>query len=152
VVLAGRTAVAPLVERLVNALTKAYAEKSVRVERQIAADVVVRCDERDLMEMLGNLLENAFKYCNCQVAVTARRGERVCLTIDDDGPGVAPELRRDVLARGARADTLQPGHGIGLAVVAELALSYGGSLVIEAAPLGGARLMLEMPGADSSAT
>jgi two-component system sensor histidine kinase PhoQ len=147
VVLAGRTPLAPVVTRLINALRTAYADKPVQVEVHVAAELVVRCDERDLMEMLGNLLENAFKYCAGRILVAANGSESVHLTIDDDGPGVPSELRRDVLARGARADTAQPGQGIGLAVVAELAASYRGSFSIEAAPMGGARAVLDLPAA-----
>ncbi len=147
VVLAGRAELASVVARLRNALRTAYAQKDVDIELRIAPDLMVRCDERDLMEMLGNLLENAFKYCARRVLVEASGGAMVRLTIDDDGPGVPSELRRDVLARGARADTAQPGQGIGLAVVAELAASYGGSVTLEAAPLGGARAVLDLPGA-----
>jgi two-component system, OmpR family, sensor histidine kinase PhoQ len=147
VMLAGRTALAPVLERLIKALGTAYTDKAVVVEQRIAADLLVRCDERDLMEMLGNLLENAFKYCRNRIVVDAEGGAMVRLTIDDDGPGVPPDLRLPVLARGARADTVQPGQGIGLAVVAELAASYRGTLAIDAAPLGGARAILELPGA-----
>ncbi len=62
----------------------------------------------------------------------------VRLTIDDDGPGVPEHQRVQVLARGARGDTAEAGHGIGLAVVAELVSSYRGGLTIEESPLGGA--------------
>ena len=147
VVLAGRTAPANVAQRLVKALQTAYMTKNVTVELAIPAELLVRCDERDLMEMLGNLLENAFKYCTSQIAVAADSGATVRLTIDDDGLGVPVELRLQLLARGARGDTVEPGHGIGLAVVAELASSYGGALSIETSPLGGARVILELPGA-----
>jgi len=147
VVLAGRTAPANVAQRLVKALQTAYMTKNVTVELAIPAELLVRCDERDLMEMLGNLLENAFKYCTSQIAVAAESGATVRLTIDDDGLGVPVELRLQLLARGARGDTVEPGHGIGLAVVAELASSYGGALSIETSPLGGARVILELPGA-----
>jgi two-component system sensor histidine kinase PhoQ len=155
VVLAGRSPLAPVVDRLIKALRTAYADRDVVVEQRVPADIVVRCDERDLMEMLGNLLENAFKYCKGRIEIEAQGGAQsgatVRLTIDDDGPGVPADLRVPVLARGARADTVQPGQGIGLAVVTELASSYRGSFAIEAAPLGGARAVLELPSAPTVA-
>ena len=148
VVLAGRCAPAPIAERLIKALQTAYIGKNVVVEQHIAQDVFVRCDERDLMEMLGNLIENAFKYCNSKITIAAESaGGIIRLLIDDDGPGVPPEHRVQVLERGARGDTVQAGHGIGLAVVVELASSYRGALAIEASPLGGARVVLDLPGA-----
>ena len=146
VVLAGWTAPAPLAERLIKALRTAYIAKDVAAEQHIPAELVLRCDERDLMEMLGNLLENAFKYCRSKVVIGAEGGAIVRVTIDDDGPGVPPHQRVQVLARGARGDTVEAGHGIGLAVVAELAASYRGGLTIEESPLGGARVVLELPG------
>ncbi len=146
VILAGRIAVAPVARRLIKALQTAYRGKGIVVEERIADDVFVRCDERDLMEMLGNLIENAFKYCHSRIAINAESGAAmVRFVIDDDGPGVAVEQRVQVLARGARGDTGQAGHGIGLAVVVELASSYRGALAIEESPWGGARVVFELP-------
>jgi len=147
VVLAGRTAPAAIAERLVKALRTAYIAKNVAVEQRIPADLLVRCDERDLMEMLGNLLENAFKYCDSKIVIDAQSGVLVRLTIDDDGPGVPASQRVQMLERGARGDTVHAGQGIGLAVVAELASTYRGALALDASPLGGARVILDLPGA-----
>ncbi len=150
VVLAGRAGPANVVLRLIAALRKAYATKQITVEQHIAPDLHARCDERDLMEMLGNVLENAFKYCASRVEVGAAPsadGAMVRITIDDDGPGVPAHQRVQVLARGARGDTAADGHGIGLAATAELAASYGGALAIEASGLGGARIVLDLPAA-----
>lgn len=146
VALAGRTLLGPVVERLSKALGTAYGSKRVAFGADVAPDLKVRCDERDLMEMLGNLLDNAFKYCTRQVALGATRNAgAVRVVIDDDGPGVPAALRNNILARGARGDTVQPGQGIGLAVVTELVASYGGGLTIDSAPLGGARVILDLP-------
>ena len=113
VVLAGWTAPAPVADRLIKALRTAYVAKSVTAEQHIPAELVLRCDERDLMEMLGNLLENAFKYCRSKVVIGAEGGAIARLMIDDDGPGVPAHQRVQVLARGARGDTVEAGHGIG---------------------------------------
>jgi two-component system sensor histidine kinase PhoQ len=104
----------------------------------------VRGDERDLMEMLGNLLDNAFKYTSSCVRITATHDSVVRITIDDDGPGIAPEFRQKVLNRGTRADQVQSGQGIGLSVVAELVALYSGELEIGVSPLGGARIRLTL--------
>ncbi len=150
VVFAGRTALAPIVDRLVKALRTAYDAKAIVVERHVSPECLVRCDERDVMEMLGNLLENAFKYCRSKIAISTEAGELVRLLIDDDGPGVAEAQRVEVLARGARGDTVQAGHGIGLAVAAELASTYRGALAIDVSPWGGARIVLDLPRATAS--
>jgi two-component system sensor histidine kinase PhoQ len=137
--------VANMVERLVRALRTAYSERGIEVVQNIPAELNVRGDERDLMEMLGNLLDNAFKYTHSSVTIGAERDDVVCIVIDDDGPGIEPELRQQVLNRGTRADQVQSGQGIGLSVVAELVALYRGKLEITASPQGGARIRLELP-------
>lgn len=142
-----------LVGRLLRALHTAYQERGIVVDNSVAAGLTVRGDERDLMEMLGNLLENAFKYTASRVAISgealpAAEGSvpaRIRLTIDDDGPGIDAALREQVLNRGTRADEIQPGQGIGLAMVHELVGAYSGSLQIGDSAWGGASIRMELP-------
>ena len=138
--------VAAQVERLLRALATAYRERNVRVSTDLPDPCQVRGDERDIMEMLGNVLENAFKYTRNRVQVSARVDGGLTLVVEDDGPGIPAEVRRAVLDRGTRADEVQPGQGIGLAVVAELVALYHGALRIEESDLGGARVVLQLPG------
>ncbi len=139
-------------ERICNALDIAYASKNVSAEQDVDAKLAVRVSEGDLLEMLGNVIENGFKYCASRVRVSAHyriaddaAGSRVVVVVEDDGEGIEPSLRDQVLARGARADTEAPGQGIGLAVVVELLNGYGGTLGIDSADLGGARISLNLP-------
>lgn len=141
-----RVAVMPTVERIVRAVQRAYADKPVEAELP-PSNLSVRVDERDLMEMLGNLIENAFKYTRSRIRASAHAtSSGVELRVEDDGDGIAPAERDAVLRRGARADTKTPGQGIGLAVVVELAAAYEGGLLIDDSELGGARLRLRLPG------
>jgi two-component system sensor histidine kinase PhoQ len=135
----------PMVQRLLRALQTAYRERSVDVAVDISDAVRVRGDERDLMEMLGNVLENAFKYTRSAIRIQAQRDGRLTILIDDDGPGLPAALRAEVLNRGTRADEVQPGQGIGLAVVAELVELYQGRLALEDSELGGLRVRIELP-------
>ena len=144
--------VAGSTRRICNALNVAYASKKVAAEQEIDEGLAVRVSEGDLLELLGNVIENAFKYCVSRVRVSAHRtvegnpvGSQVVVVVEDDGEGIEPSLRAQVLARGARADTEAPGHGIGLAVVVELLSGYGGTLGIDTAELGGARISLNLP-------
>ena len=137
--------VAVLVERLLRALTTAYRQRRIQVHVDLPDPCRVRGDERDLMEILGNLLENAFKYTSSRVRVSGAVDGGLTVRVEDDGPGIAPEVRRAVLQRGTRADELHPGHGIGLSVVAELVGLYHGTLRIEESDLGGACLELRLP-------
>ena len=106
----------------------------------------MQVDERDLFEMLGNLIENAFKYTRTRVRIDAQAtAAGITASIEDDGDGIAAEQRELVVRRGTRADTATAGQGIGLAVVAELAALYQGRLTIGDSELGGAAMHLELP-------
>jgi len=102
--------------------------------------------------VLGNLLDNACKWCRGHVRLTARTEEnahvrvRLVIAIEDDGPGISEADRPRVLQRGVRADENVPGHGLGLAMVRETVELYGGRLEVDTSPLGGARFTLRLPG------
>ena len=145
-VVVGRSVnLATVVARLVRALKTAYADRGIEVTEAVPENLTVRGDERDLMEMLGNVLENAFKYTSTRIRIGADRNSVISVWVEDDGPGIAPELREEVLNRGSRADEVRPGQGIGLSVVAELVALYQGELLIETGSLGGARVCLDLP-------
>jgi two-component system sensor histidine kinase PhoQ len=145
-VLVGRSELLePLLQRLLRALEIAYRERNIAVAMDIGAGLRIRGDERDLMELLGNVMENAFKYTHARIRITARRVGSLTLCVDDDGPGLVPPLRAEMLKRGMRADEVQPGQGLGLAVVAELVQLYGGRLQLEPSDLGGLRVRIELP-------
>ena len=153
---AGRTAlstplpVAPAARKLLAALEKVYAAKSLCVETDIAPGVMFRGDEGDLLEILGNVADNACKWARSRVRVQAQNpvagqpGVRFTLRIEDDGPGIPDDQVQRVRARGARADASIPGHGLGLAVVQEIVELYDGELVIARSPLGGAAVEVRL--------
>ncbi|MCG6896103.1 MAG: GHKL domain-containing protein [Thiocapsa sp.] len=133
-------------ERLIESLSKVYRHKGVAVTLSVPQELQLPAVEGDLMEMLGNLLDNAFKWCRSQVHVLGRVDTgALILAIEDDGPGISPQDAVGLQARGARADEAVPGHGIGLAVAREICAAYGGRLSIEDSALGGARLCLYLP-------
>jgi signal transduction histidine kinase len=141
-----RSSVGESVEGLARTLQRLHADRGIRIDVHVAADHSVRTGREDLDEMLGNLLDNACKWTQSQVLVeSSSQDGRVVITIDDDGPGVAAELRNRVLGRGVRADEAAPGSGFGLAIVRELAEVYGGSIALAGAPSGGLRARLTLP-------
>ncbi|GGK63635.1 ATP-binding protein [Amphritea balenae] len=144
--LAKKVAVAPLIERMLSALQKVYRDKNIEVELSLQGDCQLAADERDLMELLGNVLENAFKYGYSQVSVSfSSDAGMLQIDIADDGEGVSPDKRQTILKRGERADTSAPGQGIGLSVAVDILSSYDGELAISEAALGGALFSIRIP-------
>ncbi|QYJ80201.1 ATP-binding protein [Shewanella acanthi] len=142
-----KTLILPVVEPLAQMLFKIYREKQVQFECKIASELLFPGNKGDLMELCGNLMENAFRLCISRVRITAQHNERgeFELTVEDDGPGVEENLRQKILQRGVRADTQSPGQGIGLAVCDEIVSSYGGTLSIDESPLEGACFRIRLP-------
>jgi two-component system sensor histidine kinase PhoQ len=144
--------VARVVGQLAGALQKVYADKRVELTAEVDAGTQFYGDEGDLMEIAGNLLDNAFKWCRARVRVHAapledgdRRRAGLLFAVEDDGPGIDEQDRSRVLERGVRADERVPGYGIGLAVVHDVVQLHGGELLIAHSPLGGARVELRLP-------
>ncbi|BBL75520.1 ATP-binding protein [Methylomagnum ishizawai] len=150
---AGRSPLAPPVpvadkaRQLVAALNKVYADKGVVCESRIDPGLMFRGDEGDLLEILGNLTENAYKWARNRVALGARHGEDgLEITVEDDGPGIPPAVAERLLKRGERADPAVPGHGLGLAIVHSIVKTYGGRLELGRSPLGGAAIAVKALG------
>ena len=134
-----------VIEKLVSALEKVYREKELRATANLPPGLAVRMDEGDCMEVVGNLLDNAFKYGRRQVWVDASLDvdrRLIELVIEDDGNGLeATEIER-MLNRGTRLDEATEGQGIGLAVVADIVASYDIELRFTAGRSGGLRVSL----------
>lgn len=137
----------PVVRQLTTMLDKVYRDKGVHCDIQIASDCAFPGSREDLMELMGNLMDNAYRFALNTVRVSASRTDtgHCLLQVEDDGPGIDPTERQRVLRRGERADERHPGQGIGLAVCQELAVAYGGELTIDQSPLQGARINLLLP-------
>jgi two-component system sensor histidine kinase PhoQ len=141
-----------VIEALRDALLKVYADKGVAIRCDVDPHARFIGDRGDLMEIAGNLLDNACKFCRKQVSIVAKplvtprtRREGLLLIVEDDGAGIAAEQRAHVLKRGARLDERVSGQGIGLSVVQELAELSGGGVEIDASSLGGAKITVRLP-------
>jgi two-component system sensor histidine kinase PhoQ len=138
-------AVAPIVDDLKQTLDKVYRDKRVMCDLDVAPNALFRGDPGDLTEILGNLMDNGYKYCKERVRVTARSTpERLVITVGDDGRGITAEEAATLFRRGKRADESVPGQGIGLAVVRETVELYRGTLDVGRSDLGGAELRVEL--------
>ena len=130
-----------IIDKLLSALEKVYQEKRIVVERNLPPQILLRMDEGDCLEVIGNLLDNAFKYGKKRILIEAGTSESrlMTLAIEDDGDGLPGDEIQQILNRGTRLDQATEGQGIGLAVVADIVESYNIELNFSAAKLGGLR-------------
>lgn len=141
---------APVVPRkitiqLVDAMKKVHANKAIQFDVQMSESDAIPIDEGDLMELLGNLLDNACKWCRSTVRVTGElRSSEYHVQVEDDGAGF-PANPEALLNRGIRADSRKEGQGIGLSVVREMVTVYEGSVRLEKSSLGGAKVDITLP-------
>lgn len=146
-----RTPVKGVLDDLGRTLAKIHQRRGIVIDWEAPEDLVFRGERQDFEDLVGNLLDNACKWANGRVLMTARAptAGQFELTIEDDGPGLSEEARIQALERGVRLDEQAPGTGLGLAIVNDLAKAYGGTLQLETARLGGLRARLTLPAAAS---
>lgn len=134
----------PVVEKLLNTLAKIYQQEPKEVTLKITDKLSFKGDEADLLELLGNLLDNAYKAARTTILLTIiQQDNRLVINVEDDGVGIKEQEILHILERGVRADTYQEGHGVGLAIVRDLVASYQGELHIACSDkLGGAQFQI----------
>lgn len=156
---ADRVELLPIVQSLSDAMTKVYRDKAYQgegsegkepqnsaldIQLDINPDIRWRGDSHDLMEVLGNLMDNACKYGHGRVRVSAsHQSKGLRIQVEDNGQGIAPDQQTRILQRGQRLDTLQAGQGLGLAVVVDILDGYGATLSIDRSVWGGACFTLQ---------
>ena len=139
-----RTPVAPVLDQLLRVMKRLHAEQDINVQSRIEPrDIIFKGEMQDLQEILGNILDNAYKWAKSSVSIdVSTYNQALCIVIDDDGPGLKVEQREEVMKRGVRADEQVPGSGLGLAIAKDLTDLYGGALILDESPLGGLRVEL----------
>jgi signal transduction histidine kinase len=131
---------------LARAMTRIHADRQVTAEIVVAPTLAVRCDPQDLDELLGNLLDNGWRWARSTVRVVAQDAERdVRIAIGDDGPGMSDGDIEDAMVKGRRLDERETGHGFGLAISRELAELHGGSLELGRSAFGGLEARIRLP-------
>ncbi len=152
-VLAAPVLVNDLIKKVLSGLQKVYADKNVTSNYVVTESIEFHGDEGDLMEIIGNLADNAFKWCQKEIQITTENSASLqtsqwdlLIQVDDDGSGVPPEMVQYVTRRGHRADNEIAGHGIGLSIVNDIVQVYGGTLEIGVSKLGGAKIIVKLPG------
>ena len=138
------TPVRARVEYICRAFSRLYPGKTV--DLQVPVNLAVGVEEQDFDEMVGNLLENAFKWSASELRISsAELGGWITLRIEDDGPGMSEDQIAKAVLRGVRLDEKVPGSGLGLNIVSDLAEAYRGSLIMGRAELGGLAASLSLP-------
>jgi signal transduction histidine kinase len=145
-----RTEVAPVLDELARTLERIFGERGVRIDWDADDGLNFRGERQDLLEVAGNAMENACKWCCRRVKAYAEPATAglLRLVVEDDGPGLPPDRRAEVLRRGARLDESAPGSGLGLSIVDDLAKAYGGSVSLGESPLGGLKVEVLLPVAE----
>ncbi len=142
-----RTLVEPVVDELARTLEKIYSREKVEIDWVCPPELAFLGERQDLMEMVGNLLENACKWSRGYVRVSCRsdHGERLMFVVEDNGSGLPVDRQNEMLKRGVRLDETSPGSGLGLSIVDELSRAYGGSMTLFSSNLNGLGVVLELP-------
>jgi len=130
-----------IINRIISTLNKVYLDKNIQFQHNLTSKDISIISEDDSLELFGNLLENAYKWCSGKVSLQLTiKNNKSILCISDDGPGIEEHSRKKILERGFRADSSTPGHGIGLAIVQDILAMYHSELEISESELGGAKI------------
>lgn len=152
-----RCNISKVAEKLKRTLNKIYSDKNIQLTSNIDPTIMFLGDEQDLLEVLGNLLDNAYKYGNTAISIKAEvksenAPNQLRILIEDNGAGINPSLYKEILKRGKRLDTSKPGQGIGLTVAVDIIESYQGSINVAKSSMGGACFIVTLPGVASNNT
>ncbi len=150
-VLGERTPVAEVLDEMAVMLERVFQTKDVEIDWRAPDELGFLGERQDLQEILGNLIENACKWCRHRVRISAGANGlgQLIVVVEDDGAGLPEDRRAEVLKRGARLDEDAPGSGLGLSIVDDLTRAYGGRLTLAASDMGGLKAVLELPAAEA---
>jgi len=141
-----KSLIEPEVYKIIDALNKVHASKDLKIEAELESDASFPGEPGDLMELVGNLSDNACKWAASKVLISVEEQfSELFISVDDDGPGI-PEAKRElILSRGKRLDQQAEGQGLGLSIVMDIINTYRGKIHISDSELGGARFKISIP-------
>ncbi|MDB2705200.1 ATP-binding protein [Pseudomonadota bacterium] len=135
-----------IIHKILKSLDKVYQSKLIETQCEIERDTFIHADEGDMYELLGNLLENSYKYGHKKVIIfITSQNNNIKIQIDDDGKGIPTKYENHIIKRGQRIDTQVEGQGLGLAIASDIIDIYEGTIEFERSHLGGARFTLLLP-------
>ncbi len=132
---------------LMATLTMMYRGKNLRISKQVNLLSTTQFDREDMLELLGNLMDNACKWAKSTVEITIEQQENLLnITISDDGQGIAEEALTKIQARGVRLDESIDGHGLGLGIVSDIVEFYQGEITFRlSSKLSGLCVNVQLP-------
>lgn len=142
-----------VVDAIVRTLLKIHADRNIQADVICPDKLKFRGERQDLEEMVGNLLDNAFKWTTSKVTVNITRVAETTgdgrlwleISVEDDGPGLPEDQREQALERGQRLDETKPGSGLGLSIVSETAGMYNGFVKLGKGDMSGLLITLRLP-------
>ncbi|NNE83432.1 MAG: sensor histidine kinase [Alphaproteobacteria bacterium] len=145
---AARTEVLPVATEIRTSLLQLFAEQNLEISLSVSPDLYFRGEREDLEEMIGNLMENACKWAQKKICVTAMvENNSLRINVVDDGPGLSDDESKSAVERGRRFDSRNSGSGLGLAIVSDISALYGGEISLQRSKTGGLQAILELPAA-----
>ena len=131
---------------LINAINSMYPTKNINVTLDIPEELEINIDREDMLELLGNLLDNAWKWASTTIKVSVRKTNHITIIIEDDGSGVNTESLNELTKRGVRLDESVSGYGFGLAISSDIIRDYEGSILFSRSEiLGGFKTEIQLP-------
>ena len=131
---------------LINTINSMYPDKNIKTNLDIPDELNIHIDREDMLELLGNLLDNAWKWSNTTINISIKKTNYITITIEDDGSGANTKSLNELTHRGVRLDESVSGYGFGLAISSDIIRDYEGSLIFsQSKTLGGFKTEIELP-------
>lgn len=131
---------------LIKTISTMYPTKKINIKTQLNDNLLINIDREDMLELLGNLLDNAWKWARHEIIVSAQQTDTLHISIEDDGTAKNAESLNELINRGVRLDETVSGYGFGLAISSDIVTDYEGTLVFGySETLGGFKVDIDIP-------
>ena len=131
---------------LIKTISTMYPDKNINLELNVPEKLESYIDREDMLELLGNLVDNAWKWAKTKIIITIKISDKICITIEDDGAGADQQSLNELSQRGVRLDESVDGYGFGLAISSDIILDYQGSIAFNhSEELGGLSIEIMLP-------
>ena len=131
---------------LINTIKTMYPDKKINVSLDVPATLEIHIDREDMLELLGNLLDNAWKWAKTKINITVTKENNIVIIIEDDGSGANTESLNELIQRGVRLDESVSVYGFGLAISSDIIKDYDGELLFSSSKaLGGFKIEIQLP-------